>query len=116
MQYGWNYDYARQQFMSAQAFKINFMIQGGLAPSNNAAAEKLTLDFNKEDEAFIIIERLSTMRPLPKMNPQLYYKIYKDLQCKQEITYTNLMTKLKELGIQSNSTLFVMKDSKDPFA
>ena len=50
------------------------------------------------------------------MNPQLYYKIYKDQQCKQEITYTNLMMKLKDLGIQSNSTLFVMKDTKDPFA
>ena len=66
MQYGWNYDYARQQFMSAQAFKLNFTILGGVAPPNNNPTEKLILDFNKEDEAFAIIERLSTVRPLPK--------------------------------------------------
>ena len=52
--------------MSAQAFKLNFMILGGVAPPNNNPTEKLTLDFNKEDEAFAIIERLSTVRPLPK--------------------------------------------------
>ena len=116
MQYGWNYDYARQQYINAQAWKLNLMILGGLAPPNNTPTEKLTLDFKLEEDAFAIIERLSTLRPLPKMNPQLYYKIYKDQQCKQEITYTNLMMKLKDLGIQSNSTLFVMKDTKDPFA
>jgi hypothetical protein len=78
--------------------------------------ERISLDFNPEDEALVMIESIKLMKPLPQMNPQLFYKLYRDPQCRQELTYLELMNKFKALGIQSNTTFYVIKDNKNPFA
>jgi hypothetical protein len=81
MQSGWNYDHAVQQYKQSKAFKINFMIVGGLPYPNNNPSERLVVEFNPEDEALIIVEKLKMLRPLPdSANPQaqVFYKVYRD--------------------------------------
>ena len=92
------------------------MLLGQMAPPNNGMTERISLDFNPEDEALVMIESIKLMKPLPYANPQLFYKLYRDPQCKQEITYMELMNKFKGLGLQSGTTLYVLKDNKNPFA
>ena len=80
MQYGWNFDYAVQQYRHSKSFKIKFVFIAGQAYPNNGAPDSLESEFIPSDDAVVMYTFIDQMRPLPPSS-NLYYKLYRDPSC-----------------------------------
>jgi hypothetical protein len=99
-------EYARQE--ASCLFKIAIYFQ--LLSPQNQPIEVIRAELNKDDDGYTMITHLNQQRPIQN----LYYKLYREAQCQNEINYLSLGSSLNELAIYNNSFVFVKKDQTPP--
>ncbi|CDW76722.1 UNKNOWN [Stylonychia lemnae] len=98
---------AKNELKQQYSFSINFSMRG----PQKQEIELLKSEFNKQDDAILMITYLQSVRPINDS----YYKLYRDPHCTQQISYIELSQSFILLGIRSNDTFFVHKDTIPPY-